>query len=183
MDEINDNYVFTFNPSSDLIMTNSDNYISMSNYVDFELQFKKLFELQFKKTHPDAQLPSKAHDDDSGYDVYAVEETIIPKKDRAVVPVGLEFAHIPKDFWVRVEARSGLSFKAGIIPHNGIIDNSYRGDCGVLLYNHSNEDYTVKKGDRIAQLVVYPLYNLGVSFTETKTESERGDKGFGSSGR
>lgn len=139
--------------------------------------------IEFIKTHPDAKLPTSNHESDSGYDIYAVEDTIIPAKGKKVVPVGLEFAFIPENYWVRVEARSGLSFKHSILPHPGIIDNEYRGDFGTLLYNHSNDVYHVKKGDRIAQMVVYELHKPGVEFTESKKESIRGSNGFGSSGK
>ena len=140
------------------------------------------YDLGFVKTHPDAVLPTSNRSDDSGYDVTAIEDTLIPARGRTQVPTGLEFANIPDGYWVRVEARSGLSRKFGILPHPGIIDSGYVGNCGIVLYNHSDEDYQVKKGDRIAQLVVYPLIKPDVKFMETKTETERGDKGFGSSG-
>jgi dUTP pyrophosphatase len=139
--------------------------------------------LKFKQTHPDAVLPERAHENDSGYDVRAVEYTIIPARSKAVVPVGFEFAYIPEGWWVRVEARSGLSFKHSIIPHNGIIDNGYRGDCGILLYNHSDKDYNVSKGDKIAQLVLYPLIATTVEWTENKTQTDRNENGFGSTGK
>ena len=140
------------------------------------------FVLGFIKTHPDATLPTSNHSDDSGYDVTAVEDTLIPARGRAQVPTGLEFANIPVGSWVRIENRSGLGFKKGITCFNGIIDTSYRGSAGVMVFNNTDDDYQVKKGDRIAQLVVYPLIKPDVEFMETKTETERGDKGFGSSG-
>lgn len=141
----------------------------------------------FYKTHHDAVLPERNHKDiltgDSGYDVTAVEETIIPARGAIVVPVGLKLAYIPPGFWIRIESRSGLQFKHGLQAFNGIIDSSYRGDMGIRMINHSDNDYTVKKGDRVAQLVLYPLIALESGFAEQIQETERGEKGFGSSGK
>jgi len=140
--------------------------------------------LSFIKTHPDAKLPSKNNADDSGYDVYCVEDKIIPALQSAVVDVGLKFASIPTSYWIKVESRSGLGFKFGIFAHPGIIDNGYRGDAGIKLYNFTGIDYKVTKGDRIAQFVLYKLApNYTPTFTEQIVESNRGEKGFGSSGK
>jgi len=143
--------------------------------------------VKFLKTHPDAVLPERNHKDgltgDSGYDVTAVEDIVIPSKEAAVVPVGLKLAYLPPGFWIRIESRSGLQFKHGLQAFNGIIDNQYRGDMGIRILNHSDTDYTVKKGDRVAQLVIYPLIALDSDFAEQVHETKRGENGFGSSGK
>lgn len=143
--------------------------------------------IKFKKTNPDAILPKRNHDNtdgtgDSGYDVYSVEDKIIPAKGSAVVDVGLNFAYIEPHYWIRVEGRSGLGFKHDIIPHQGIIDNAFRGNAGIKLRNLSDKDYEVKKGDRIAQFVVYPLIDAEISESDIEN-TDRGANGFGSSGR
>ena len=135
----------------------------------------------FEKIHEDAQLPTKNHANDTGMDVSCVEEKIIPARGSAVVDVGLKFAEIPQGYWIRVEGRSGLGFKHGIIPHPGIIDNGYRGNAGIKLYNQTDVDYLVKKGDRIAQFVLYPLIPSETQWGQASS-TERGEKGFGSSG-
>ena len=99
------------------------------------------------------------------------------------VPVGLTLAYIEKGFWFRIEPRSGLGFKHDIQPHLGIIDNGYRGDLGVKLYNFGNEPYFVKKGDRIAQFVVYPLIQPQCDWADEIVQSDRGTDGLGSSGK
>jgi len=138
----------------------------------------------FIKTHESAILPGKNNENDSGYDVYCIEDKVIPAKGSNIVNVGLKFAYIPEKFWIKVESRSGLGFKHSILAHPGIIDNGYRGDAGIKLYNLSDIDYNIKKGDRIAQFVLYPLISgVSVAFTDKTTESSRGDKGFGSSGK
>jgi dUTP pyrophosphatase len=168
--------------------------------------------IEFLKTHPDARLPEQNNQKtdgtaDTGYDLYAVENVIIPgvhiesnigsdaeeylkvdgssryKVGSAVVPVGLEVAFIEPGYWFRIEGRSGLGFKYGIQPHFGIIDNQYRGDLGVKLYNLGSDDYIVSAGDKIAQMVFYPLVEAQMKFADVKQETDRGEKGFGSSGK
>ena len=138
--------------------------------------------MKFEKTHPDAQLPKKNFDTDAGWDLFAVESLVIPAARTAVAPVGLKLAYLEPGYWIRVESRSGLSFKHNVLAHPGVIDQNYRGDLGVLLYNHGHSDYTVAKGDRIAQLVLY--YNIHMVADWGKVQStDRGEKGFGSSGK
>jgi len=138
--------------------------------------------VRFKKTNDKAVIPSKNNESDTGLDVTSVEDKVIPARGSAVVDVGLKFAFIDLGFWVKVEGRSGLGFKHGIIPHPGIIDQGYRGDAGIKLYNNTDKDYEVKAGDRIAQFVVYRNYPVEISEGEI-VESVRGEKGFGSSGK
>jgi len=175
-----------------------------------------MIEVKFIKTHERAQLPKRNHDSinsfiiigDSGYDIYAVEDVVIPAtkvlpayeidpvimdeedyecSDRvtignAVVPVGLQVAYIQDGYYMRIEGRSGLGFKSGIQPHFGIIDNQYRGDLSIKLYNLTGKDYQVKIGDRIAQAVFYPIIEAKLSFSAQISETTRSTKGFGSSG-
>tara|TARA_B100001123_G_scaffold447765_1_gene606330 strand:- start:938 stop:1411 length:474 start_codon:yes stop_codon:yes gene_type:complete len=143
-------------------------------------------QVKFIKTHPDAQLPKANNDEigtgDSGYDLATVESVLIPANGSKVVPVGLTLAFIEEGFWFRIEPRSGLGFKHSLQPHLGVIDNGYRGDLGVKLYNFSNIDVHLSKGDRIAQFVVYPLIHPQCEWAGEIVDSKRGDSGFGSSG-
>ena len=139
-------------------------------------------ELKVIKTHPDAKLPHRAHDSDSGYDVYSVEDVIVPGRGSVVVPVGLKLAYITPGYWFRVEPRSGLGFKHNIQPHLGIIDNGYRGDLGIKLYNFSDANITLIKGSRIAQLVLYPHITATISEADEIDDTERGESGYGSTG-
>jgi dUTP pyrophosphatase len=142
--------------------------------------------INFVKTHSDAVLPKYNHNDpytgDSGLDVTAVEDVVIPAKGWVTVPVGLKLAYVTPGYWFRVEGRSGMGFKKHVFPHFGIIDNPYRGDMGVKLYNFSDVNVEIKKGDKVAQLIVYPLIQANVTWADTVVESARGEKGFGSSG-
>ena len=143
--------------------------------------------VKFVKTHPDAQLPKANNSEigtgDSGYDLVAVEDVLIKADSSAVVPVGLTLAYIEPGFWFRIEPRSGLGFKHNLQPHLGVIDNGYRGDLGVKLYNFGDTAYTINKGDRIAQLVVYPLLQPQCEWANEAEDSNRGESGFGSSGK
>ena len=138
--------------------------------------------LKFKKINENAKLPTKNNESDTGFDVFCVEDKVIPARGSSVVDVGLEFAFITPGYWVKVEGRSGLGFKHGISPHPGIIDSGYRGNAGIKLYYNTATDYEVKSGDRIAQFVVYKNYNVVVEEGDT-VESDRGASGFGSSGK
>lgn len=138
--------------------------------------------LRFKKTNDKAVLPQKNHAEDTGLDVTSVQDVTIPARGSAVVDVGLKFAYIEPGYWVKVEGRSGLGFKHGIMPHPGIIDEGYRSDAGVKLYNLTDNDYHIKAGDRVAQFVIYRNYSVEVEEGEI-VDSERGEKGFGSSGK
>jgi len=141
---------------------------------------KEQLSMKFVKTHEDAKLPERAHDSDSGYDLYSVSEVIVPGDGSVVVPVGLTLGYLTPGWWFRVEPRSGLGFKHNLQPHLGIIDNGYRGDLGVKLYNFSNVNITLNKGTKIAQLVLYPHITAEVGFIDKVVEADRGDAGFGS---
>jgi len=136
----------------------------------------------FAKTHEDAILPKKNHKDDAGWDIFAVEDVLIEYNEIKVVPVGLKLAYLEPGYWIKVCSRSGLSFKHGVLAHPGVIDNGYRGDLGVLLYNHGMAQYSVKKGDRVAQLVLHFNLDIETGWGEVQ-DTQRGDKGFGSSGK
>lgn len=151
-----------------------------NNDIDPNLRYLPV--LKFEKTSDLAKLPTKNHMSDTGYDVYSIEDKTVPAKSSAVVEVGLKFAYIPEGYWIKVESRSGLGFKHSIFAHPGIIDCGYRGDAGIKLYNLSELDYHIKCGDRIAQFVVYLNIPLLVEFGKVE-ESDRGEKGFGSSGK
>lgn len=142
--------------------------------------------VKFKKTHEDAVLPKANNTDlatgDSGYDLFSVEDVCLTRGRSGIIPVGLTVADITPGYWFRIEPRSGLGFKHSIQPHLGVIDNGYRGDLAVKLYNFSQEhDYQVKKGDKIAQIVFYPVIQPVMAFSEEITETSRGENGFGSS--
>ena len=159
-----------------------DVYESNTNWVYVD---NKVLTVKFKKTHDDAKLPTVNNEEcmtgDSGYDLFAVEDTTIPARGSAVVPVGLTLADITPGYWFRIEPRSGLGFKHGLQPHLGVIDNQYRGDLGVKLYNFSDTDAVIEKGKGCAQLVVYRLLQPIIEWADEVSDTNRGADGFGSS--
>ena len=150
--------------------------------------------IKVKKTHPDAVIPDQKVGD-VGWDLTTVEDGVIQPGKVTVAPTGLMLAERPiandiyNQILLKIEARSGLASKHCVFPVGGIIDPSYRGEMGVMLYNGGDTPYEFKKGDRVAQIVVYEVHAKTMSnktrFMEADTvrTSDRGSKGFGSSGR
>jgi len=139
--------------------------------------------LRFKRIHPDAVLPAYAHPSDAGMDVRSIADLVIPAGDRALVPTGL-VAIIPPMYEIQVRPRSGLALKHGVTVLNtpGTIDSGYRGEIGVILANFGDKDFSVSKGDKVAQLVFAPVVQPEVEETDTIDETDRGAGGFGSTG-
>lgn len=144
-----------------------------------------MIKVKFVKTHPNAKLPIANHNTlltgDSGYDLFSVDGVEIPARGSGIVPVGIKVGDLTPGYWFKIEARSGLGFKHGIYPHPGVVDNQYRGDLGVKLYNLTDSPYFVKPGDKIAQIVFYPLVQAEIDWADSVTETLRGERGFGSS--
>ena len=142
-------------------------------------------EIHFVKTHEDAQLPRKNYNDpltgDAGFDLFSIEPITIPAGKSAIVGVGIEVGYVTPGFWFKIEGRSGLAFKKEIDPHFGIIDNSYRGEFQVKLFNSSDEEVTLPKGYGVAQMIVFRMIDCTLSFVDTHSPGERGAKGIGSS--
>ena len=141
--------------------------------------------LGFAKLHPKAVIPTYQHKGDSGMDIRAIETVQIRPHSHARVKTGIA-ARICHGFELQVRPRSGLAAEKGIVCSFGTIDNGYRGEIGVTLYNHSDEVFLVIQGMRIAQLVLTHVTRATpVEITPPKDDekgSERGTKGFGSSG-
>ena len=139
--------------------------------------------LRFKRIHPDAVLPAYAHPSDAGMDVRSVADLVIPAGGRALVPTGL-VAIIPPMYEIQVRPRSGLALKHGVIVLNtpGTIDSGYRGEIGVILANFGDREFSVSKGDKVAQLVFAPVVQPEIEETDTIDDTDRGAGGFGSTG-
>lgn len=139
--------------------------------------------LRFRRIHPDAVLPAYAHPSDAGMDVRSVDDLVIAPGRRALVHTGLVMA-LPPMYEAQVRPRSGLALKHGITVLNtpGTVDSGYRGEVGVILANFGEEDFVVKKGDKIAQIVIAPVTQPVIEETETVDETDRGAGGFGSTG-
>ena len=139
--------------------------------------------LRFKKVHPDAVLPSYAHPSDAGMDVRSVEDLVLAPGRRALVHTGLVML-LPPGYEAQVRPRSGLALKSGVTVLNtpGTIDSGYRGEVGVILINLGDSEFQVRKGDKVAQLVIAPVTQPEIAEADAVDETDRGAGGFGSTG-
>lgn len=131
-----------------------------------------------------AITPYKSYPGSAGYDIFSIESLSIEPGTRALVKTGISI-EVPEYYYIRVAPRSGLSVK-GIDVGAGVVDSSYRGEVKVLLVNNSSESYSIHEGDRIAQLILERCGNAEITILEEYDElsmSERGENGFGSSGK
>ena len=128
-----------------------------------------------------AKMPTRAHSTDAGLDLYARDEQIVPAKEYAIFDTGVHI-ELPEGTVGFLKSKSGLNVKHGIVSE-GVIDVGYTGSIVVKLYNHSGYDYRVKAGDKITQLVILPILTPTPYLVDSLEETDRGDNGFGSSGR
>lgn len=137
-----------------------------------------------KRADVEAKLPTKAHEDDAGWDLYSLYDYVINPHETVKVDTGLNF-QLPEGTFGAIYARSGLATKQGLRPANcvGICDAGYRNNYIVPLYNDSDEVRTIHKHDRIAQLIIQPFIQSELTEADNLNETERGNGGFGSSGR
>ncbi|DAA79761.1 TPA_exp: Uncharacterized protein A8136_0534 [Trichophyton benhamiae CBS 112371] len=138
-------------------------------------------QLQVKKLVPEARAPTRGSAFAAGYDLYAATDTVIPGRGKGLVSTGLAIA-VPEGTYGRIAPRSGLASKNFIDTGAGVIDADYRGEVKVLLFNFSGVNFTIKEGDRIAQLILERIYTPEVLVVEQLEESVRGAGGFGSTG-
>lgn len=164
-------------------------------------------EVKVKRLHPDAVIPVKAHAGDAGFDLVAVEDTIIEPGETALIKTGLAF-ELPPGFEMQIRPRSGVTLKTKLRVQIGTVDSNYRGEVGVIVDNikppsklkwpfvfslkgvepsidsvkHLDMTYIIRKGDRIAQAIIQRLPDVEIIEVEALGESDRGAGGFGSTG-
>lgn len=127
---------------------------------------------------------TKAHDSDACFDLQANNDFVVEPGKRDLISTGI-FTELPKNWEIQVRSRSGLAWKHGIHVLNapGTIDSSYRGELKVIIHNTDNHIYNIKKGDRIAQIRFEKVPKVEVIKSNINFTTDRGSKGFGSSGR
>ena len=128
-----------------------------------------------------AFIPTRAHETDAGLDLYAMEGQVVPARESAIFDTGVH-VELPPNTVGFLKSKSGLNVKHGITSE-GVIDEGYTGSIVVKLYNHSVYDYKVNAGDKISQLVILPILKPTLEFVDSLEETDRGNNGFGSSGR
>ena len=146
---------------------------------DIEVQVKVL------EHGKELELPAYATPDSAGMDLRAAlkEEMILAPGKRELVPTGIAVA-LPAGYEAQIRPRSGLAIKNGISCLNspGTIDADYRGEVKIILINHGEEDFRIKRGDRIAQMIVAPVTRANMKIVEKLTETHRQSGGFGHTG-
>lgn len=142
--------------------------------------------LEIELINPDSVMPEYAFNTDSGFDLFSVEEISIPPMGRSLVPTGLKLG-IPEGTEVQIRPKSGLALNHGITVLNtpGTIDSGYNGEIKVIIFNTSSNTYTIKKGTKIAQAVLCPVFTgsyVNLQKVDKISERDRGENGFGSTG-
>jgi dUTP pyrophosphatase len=135
----------------------------------------------FKYLTETAQMPTKANKSDAGFDLYADEDNWVFAKNRKTIKTGVSL-EMTDNLAGLIWPRSGLSVKQGIDVLAGVIDAGYRGEIMVCLYNTSDEDVEIKRGDRIAQIIFQEVPIISLQLREQLGSSQRGSNGFGSTG-
>ena len=133
------------------------------------------------KLDPWAIMPTRAHDTDAGLDLYAPEDKTLWAHSSVIFDTGVH-VQLPPNTAGMLKSKSGLNVRHGITSE-GVVDVGYTGSLCVKLYNHSDAPYMIHKGDKISQLVIVPIVIPPIVVVDELEESERGDHGFGSTGR
>ena len=127
------------------------------------------------------KMPTKAHETDAGYDIYAPEPFGVAPKNSWTIDTGVHMM-IPEGYVGMIKSKSGLNVKNGL-RCEGVVDSGYTGGIIVKMYNDSNTPYIFAEGDKVTQIVILPIPETKLVQVDSLDETERGDNGFGSSGR
>ena len=145
-----------------------------------------MFKIQIKRLNSEVKIPSYKTQGSSGMDLMAFlkDPVTIKPKSSELISTGIAVA-IPEDTEIQIRPRSGLAAKSNISVLNtpGTIDSDYRGELKIILYNHGADDFVVKNGDRIAQMVLMPVLKASFEEVENLPNTIRGTGGFGSTGK
>jgi len=141
--------------------------------------------INIKKLYADAVIPTRGSIEAAGYDLYAYidNEIIIKSHETIMIGTGISL-EIPDGYFGAIYARSGLASKKNLRPANcvGVIDSDYRGEIKIPLFNDSNEDQTIDKNERVAQIVIMPYLNIEFNEVDELSKTSRDQSGFGSTG-
>ena len=138
--------------------------------------------IQVKLLTKNSKAPTRNTPTDAGLDLYASETALIRGREWKGISAGISIA-IPDSYYARIAPRSCLAYKHGIDVFAGVVDSGYRGEIKVILYNAGEKDYLVNIGDKIAQLIIEKCYLWDITTVEELSISDRGERGFGSSGK
>lgn len=139
-------------------------------------------EIKIKLLQDLAQVPTRANENDAGFDLYSTVDTIVPSQTRKTVSTGIAL-EMPEHLAGLIWPRSGLSVKSGLDVLAGVVDSGYRGEIIVCLYNTSHDNVYIKRGDRIAQIIFQEVPRVSLLLSESLGSSQRGSNNFGSTGK
>ena len=139
--------------------------------------------IPLRRLAPGLPIPQHARPGDAGVDLHAREDATLAPGERRLVPTGVAVA-IPEGYVGLVSPRSGLALRSGlsIVNTPGVVDSGYRGELAIILVNLGSAEVAIRRGDRIAQLVVLPVQTVEFDPVDALDESDRGPAGFGSTG-
>lgn len=137
--------------------------------------------IRVKKLHPDAKVPAFAHPGDAGMDLYSVEDMVLVPGARASVPTGIAI-ELPDGYVSLVWDKSGPSHKFGVKTLGGVLDSGYRGEYLIGLVNLGQEPFEIKKGQKVAQLLIQRVEHPEIEEADELSDTSRGAGGFGSTG-
>merc|ERR1712098_387853 len=137
--------------------------------------------LQVAKLSDNATIPTRGSATAAGYDLYSAEDCVITARGKGLVKTDIQIK-VPHGTYGRIAPRSGLAWKNHIDIGAGVVDEDYRGNLGVVMFNHADSVFEVKKGDRIAQLVCEKISYPELEVLDSLDETVRGEGGFGSTG-
>jgi dUTP pyrophosphatase len=138
-------------------------------------------ELKVNKIHPEAKLPQYSHKGDAGLDLFSSVDCVLNKGEVKPIPTGIRMA-IPEGHVGLIWDKSGVSLK-GVHRFAGVIDSGYRGEIRVVMVNFGKETFVIKKGMKVAQLLIQPVMEVEVVEADELEETSRGKNGFGSTGK
>lgn len=128
-----------------------------------------------------AKMPEYANPTDAGMDLFSIEETILKSGEKKIVGTGIKMA-IPEKYVGLIWDKSGLAAKNGIHVFAGVVDSGYRGEIKVVLKNFGEKDFKIEKHSKIAQILIQPIINAQITEVDSLEETNRGERGFGSTG-
>lgn len=137
--------------------------------------------MRIQKLHKHAVIPSQATDGSAGLDLSSIKDILVIPGQAVTIPTGIA-VEIPRGWAGLLTLRSSFGFRLDAMCHIGIIDEDYRGEIKVRLFNFGDNGIHIKKGDRFAQLTVVPRYQGAIIVADELIETERGEGGFGSTG-
>jgi dUTP pyrophosphatase len=140
-----------------------------------------MVKVKIKKLIPGAILPHYSHKGDAGLDIYSTEDFVLTHEMRHAVSTGISM-ELPKGYVSLIWDKSGLAAKKGITVLGGVIDAHYRGEYKIILYNTEKDDFVIRKGDKIAQVLIQPIETAEIEEVEELSETSRGEGRFGSTG-